>query len=53
MTFILAIAAAVAAIAVIVFMIRLAPGRTERVRRTHGAAADGQGEQLAPRDRAA
>ena len=53
MTIILAILAAVVAVGVIVFMLRLAPGRTERVRAGHQSAADGQGEQLSPRDRAA
>ena len=52
MTILLAILAAVAAVGVLVFMIRLAPGRTERVPRG-GQRSEGQGEELAPRDRAA
>ena len=52
MTILLAIIAAVAAVSVIVFMIRLAPGRTERVPRGR-QRSEGQGEELAPQDRAA
>ncbi len=52
MTILLAMLAAVLAVGVIVFMIRLAPGRTESVPRT-GQRSEGQGEELAPRDRAA
>ena len=48
----LAIVAAVVAVAAVVYTIRIAPGRTERVPRG-GQASGGQGEELAPRDRAA
>ena len=47
----LAILAAVVAIAAIVFTIRLAPGRTERVPRG-GQRSEGQGQELTPQDRA-
>jgi len=52
MIILLAILAAAVAIAAIVFSIRLAPGRTERVPRG-GQRSEGQGEELAPQDRAA
>ena len=52
MTILLAILAAVAAVSVVVFMIRLAPGRTERVPQGR-QRSEGQGEELVPRDRAA
>jgi hypothetical protein len=52
MTLILAILAAVAAVAVLVFMLRIAPGRTESVPKDR-KRPDGQGEELTPRDRAA
>jgi len=52
MTILLAILAAVAAVGVLVFMLRLAPGRTERVPRGN-QPAEGQGEELVPQDRAA
>ena len=52
MTILLAILAAVAAVSVVVFMVRLAPGRTQRVPRG-GQRSEGQGEELAPQDRAA
>ena len=52
MTLVLAIVAAIAAVTVIVFMLRIAPGRTERVPRDR-QRPEGQGEELAPRDRAA
>jgi hypothetical protein len=52
MTLFLALLAAVVAVGVIVFMIRIAPSRTERVPRV-AKRADGQGEELTPQDRAA
>jgi hypothetical protein len=52
MTILLAILAAVAAVAVIAFMLRLAPGRTERVP-PNTQRSGGQGEELSPSDRAA
>ena len=52
MTIVLAILAAVVAVAVIVFMIRIAPARIERVPR-RAQPPEGQGEELTPRDRAA
>ncbi len=52
MTIFLAMLAAVVAVGVIVFMIRLAPGRTESVPRA-GQRSEGQGEELTPQDRAA
>jgi hypothetical protein len=48
----LALLAAAVAIGVIVFMVRIAPGRTERVPRGE-QRSEGQGEQLTPQDRAA
>ena len=48
----LAILAAVVAVAAIVYTIRIAPGRTERVPRGE-QRSDGQGEELTPQDRAA
>ena len=48
----LAILAAVVAIAAIVFTLRLAHGRTERVP-SAGQRSEGQGEELTPQDRAA
>jgi len=53
MTILLAVVAAVAAVAVIATMLRLAPGRTESVQDSPGRSADPQGDELAPRDRAA
>jgi hypothetical protein len=52
MTIALAIVAAVVAVAAIVYTIRIAPSRTERVPRD-AQPRDGQGEELTPRDRAA
>ena len=52
MIIVFAILAAVVAIAAIVFTIRLAPGRTERVPRG-GQRSEGQGQELTPQDRAA
>ena len=52
MTIFLAILAAVAAVSVLVFMLRIAPGRTERVPKGR-QRTEGQGEELTPRDRAA
>jgi hypothetical protein len=52
MIFFLAIVAALVAVVAVVYTIRLAPGRTERVPRD-GQPSSGQGEELAPRDRAA
>jgi len=52
MTILLAMLAAVAAVGVVLFMLRLAPGRTERVPRS-GQRSEGQGEELVPQDRAA
>ena len=48
----LAILAAAVAIAAIVFTIRLAPGRTERVPRGE-QRSEGQGEEPAPQDQSA
>lgn len=52
MTIVLATVAAIAAVAVIVFLIRIAPGRTERVP-ANTQPSGGQGEELSPSDRAA
>ena len=52
MTIVLAIVAALAAVTMIVFMLRIAPGRTNRVPRGH-QRSEGQGEELTPQDRAA
>jgi hypothetical protein len=52
MTILLALLAAAVAVGVIVFMIRIAPSRTERVPRG-GKREGGQGEELTPQDRAA
>ena len=51
MTIALAIVAAVVAVAAVVYTIRIAPKRTERVRQT-GQHPESQGEQLTPQDRA-
>jgi hypothetical protein len=48
----LAILAAVVAVGAIVYTIRIAPARTERVP-SRGQPKEGQGEELTPRDRAA
>jgi hypothetical protein len=52
MTIFLALLAAAVAVGVVISMIRLASGRTERVPRG-GQRSDGQGEQLTPQDHAA
>ena len=52
MIILLAILAALVAVGAIVYTIRLAPGRTEVVRRD-GQPSDGQGEELTPQDRSA
>jgi hypothetical protein len=52
MTIVLAIVAAVIAVAVIVLMLRLVPGRTERVP-ANTQRSGGQGEELSPSDRPA
>jgi hypothetical protein len=52
MTIALAILAAAVAIAAVVYTIRIAPRRTERLAEHH-QPADGQAEELTPRDRAA
>jgi hypothetical protein len=52
MTILLAVVAAVVAIAAVVYTIRLAPKRTERLPKQH-QPTEGQGEELTPRDRAA
>jgi hypothetical protein len=48
----LAILAAAVALAAVVYTIRIAPKRTEQLPKDH-QPADGQGEELTPRDRAA
>ena len=52
MTIALAILAAAVAIAAVVYTIRIAPKRTERLPKHHQPGS-GQGEELTPRDRAA
>jgi hypothetical protein len=52
MTIALAILAAAVAIAAVVYTIRIAPRRTERLPEHH-QPSDGQAEELTPRDRAA
>jgi len=47
-----AILAAVVAVAAVVYTIRIAPRRTERLPQDH-QATEGQGEELTPADRAA
>ena len=48
----LAIVAAAVAVAAVVYTIRIAPRRTERLPTKH-QPAEGQGEELTPADRAA
>ena len=52
MLIVLAIVAAVVAVAAVVYTIRIAPRRTERLPSDH-QPTEGQGEELTPADRAA
>jgi len=52
MLIVFAIVAAVVAVAAVVYTIAIAPKRTERLPANH-QPAEGQGEELTPRDRAA